>query len=67
MATVAILIFVQPPQRKTVTHYGGYSYKVSWRLMKGINIYFKSPHFLVPWQLRDLSNRFRLFCPISFH
>ena len=27
------------------THYSGYSYKVSWSLMKGIQNYFKSPLF----------------------
>ena len=32
-----------PP--KTATHYGGYSYKVSWSLMKGIQFFFKSPLF----------------------
>ena len=35
--------FVQPP--KAATHYGGYSYKVSWSLMKGIQFFFKSPLF----------------------
>jgi hypothetical protein len=36
MTTAAILIFFQPP--KAATHYGGYSYKVSWSLMnKGNN------------------------------
>jgi hypothetical protein len=30
---------------KGATHYGGYSYKVSWSLMKGIQFYFKSPLF----------------------
>ena len=34
---------VQPP--KAATHYGGYSYKVSWSLMKGIKTSFKSPLF----------------------
>ena len=29
----------------TAAHYGGYSYKVSWSLMKGIQIFFKSPFF----------------------
>jgi hypothetical protein len=38
MATTAILNFVQP--HKSVTHYGGYSYKVSLSLMKGIQNYF---------------------------
>jgi hypothetical protein len=44
MATTAILNFSNPP--KAATHYGGYSYKVSWGLMKGIQIYFKSPLFV---------------------
>ena len=35
MATAAILNFVQPP--KAATHYGGYSYRVLWSLMKGID------------------------------
>ena len=34
-----------PPQKKAATHYGGYSYKVSWSLMKGIQKMFKSPLF----------------------
>ena len=38
MTTAAILNFVQP--HKSVTHYGGYSYKVSLSLMKGIQNYF---------------------------
>ena len=33
-----------PP--KAATHYGGYSYKVSWSLMKGIQKCFKSPFFV---------------------
>jgi hypothetical protein len=58
--------FVQPP--KAATHYGGYSYKFSWSLMKGIQFFFKSPPFLFPWQLRqNLSNRFRFFWLIAFH
>jgi hypothetical protein len=53
---------------KAATHYGGYSYKVSWSLMKGIQHLFKSPPFLFPWQLRQsLSKRFRFFWLISFH
>jgi hypothetical protein len=43
MATAAILIFFNPP--KAATHYGGYSYKFSWSLMKGIQKKFKSPLF----------------------
>ena len=69
-------IFATP---KAATHYGGYSCKVSWSLMKGIQNYFKSPLFLFPWQLQQsLSNRFRFFwaylvpldvdiVPIKFH
>ena len=30
---------------KAATHYGGYSYKVSWSLMKGIHFFFKSSLF----------------------
>ena len=36
-------IFFNPS--KAATQYGGYSYKVSWSLMKGIQIFFKSPLF----------------------
>ena len=43
MATAANLNFFNPP--KATTHYGGYSYKVSWSLMKGIQNIFKSPLF----------------------
>ena len=43
MATVAILNLFNPP--KAATHYGGYSYKVSWSLMKGIQKCFKSTLF----------------------
>jgi hypothetical protein len=65
MATAAILNFFNPPN--AVTHYGGYSYKVSWSLMKGIQKLIKSP-FLFPWQLRQrLSNWFWFFWLISFH
>ena len=35
------ILFFQPP--KAATHYSGYSYKVSWSLMKGIPNFFKSP------------------------
>ena len=31
---------------KAATHYGGYSYKVSWGLMKGIKKKFKHPFFV---------------------
>ena len=44
MATATILNFSTPP--KAATHYGGYSYKVSWSLMKGIQTFFKSPFFV---------------------
>jgi hypothetical protein len=43
MATATILNFFNPP--KAATHYGGYSYKVSWSLMKGTQKSFKSPLF----------------------
>jgi hypothetical protein len=43
MATAAILNFFNPP--KAATHYSGYSYKVSWSLMKGIEKFVKSPLF----------------------
>ena len=43
MATAAILNLFNPP--KAATHYGGYSYKVSWSLLNGIPKKFKSPLF----------------------
>ena len=43
MSTAAILNFFNP--LKAATHYGGYSYKVSSSLMKGIQNLFKSPLF----------------------
>ena len=43
IATVAIFNFFNPS--KAATHCGGYSYKVSWSLMKGIQIFFKYPLF----------------------
>jgi hypothetical protein len=43
MATATILNLFNPPT--AATHYSGYSYKVSWNLMKGIQNYFKSPLF----------------------
>ena len=43
MATAAILNFFNPS--KAGTHYSGYSYKVSWSLMKRIQKMFKSPLF----------------------
>ena len=65
METAAILNFFThthtPPTKKAATHYGVYSYKVSWSLMKGIKKK-KIPLFF-PWQLRQsLSNRFRFLC-----
>ena len=38
MATVTILNLFNPP--KAATHYGGYSYKVSWSFMKGLQQIF---------------------------
>jgi hypothetical protein len=43
MATAAILNLFNPS--KAATHYSGYSYKVSWSLMKGIKNFLKSPLF----------------------
>jgi hypothetical protein len=43
MATTAILDLFTTPTADT--HYSGYSYKVSWSLMKGIQNYLKSPPF----------------------
>ena len=46
--------------QKVATHYGWYSYKASWSLIKEIKK--KIPPFLFPRQLRqNLSNRFRFF------
>ena len=44
MATATILNVFNPS--KAVTHYSGYSYKVSWSLMKGIQKKFKSLFFV---------------------
>ena len=45
---------------KDSTHYGEYSYDVSWSLMKEIKKYKQKSPFLFPWQLRQrLSYRFR--------
>ena len=44
MATAAILNFFNPS--KAATHYGGYSYKISWSLMKGINSFLNPPFFV---------------------
>jgi hypothetical protein len=41
-----------PP--KAATHHCGYSYKVSWSLMKGIQTNFKSPFFLFPWMVESI-------------
>ena len=43
MAMAAILIFFNPA--RAVTHYGGYSYKIAWSLMKGIQQFLISPFF----------------------
>jgi hypothetical protein len=43
MATAAIFKLFNPPPPRAVTNYGGYSYKVSCTLMKGIQKYLKSP------------------------
>ena len=65
METAAILIFYHA--LIAAKHYGGYSYKVSWSLMRGIHI-FLNPPFLFPWQLQQrLSNRFWFVWLFSFH
>ena len=43
IAMATILIFFNP--QKAAAHYGGYSYKVPWSLMQGIQKYFKSALF----------------------
>ena len=49
---------------KAAAHYGGYSYKVSWKE----SIFFLIHPFLFPWQLRQsLSKRFRLFLGLSHY
>ena len=45
MGMVTILNFFNPPPPKAATNYGGYSYKVSWSLMKGVQKLFKSSFF----------------------
>ena len=66
IATAAILNLYNPS--KAATHHGGYFYKVSWDLMKGIIKKSLIPLFLFPWQLwQSLSNRFRYFWLISSH
>jgi hypothetical protein len=45
MPCEVVLVRVYFPP-KSATHYGGYSYKISWRLMKGIQKIFKSPYFV---------------------
>ena len=47
----AILNFINTP--KAFTHYGEYSYDVSWSLMKEIKKKLKFPLYLFPWQLRQ--------------
>ena len=44
MAMAAILNLFNIP--KAATHYGGYSYKFSWSLMKGINVFLNPPFFV---------------------
>jgi hypothetical protein len=61
MATAPILNFFNPP--KAVTHYSGYSYKVSWSLMKGIQIFFLNPPFFVSMAI---ATKFVQLIPIFF-
>jgi hypothetical protein len=51
--------FFQPA--KAATHYGGYSYKVSWSLMKGIQKVFKSPLFCFHGNCAKFVQRFPFF------
>ena len=44
MSTATILNFFNPP--KAATHYSGYSYKVSWSLMKSIQKFLNLPFFV---------------------
>ena len=44
MATADILNFFNPS--KAATHHDGYSYKVTWSLMKGIKKHFIPPFFV---------------------
>ena len=46
MATAAILNFFQPPLPRAATHYGGYSYKVSWSSIKWNPNKIISPFFV---------------------
>ena len=52
---------------KAVTHYGGYSYKVSWSLMKEIQIIFKSPFFVSMATAAKIAQPIPIFWLISFH
>ena len=45
----------------------GFSYKVSWSLMKGIQFFFQIPIFCFHGNCDSLSNRFQLFGIISFY
>ena len=55
--------FFQPP--KAAKHYGGYSYKVLWSLMKGSQKNFNPPFFVSMATAEILSNRFRFFFGLS--
>ena len=57
MATTAILNFLNPT--KAATHYDGYSYKVSWSLMKGIQNIFWA--YLVPLDMDVVPIKFNQF------
>jgi hypothetical protein len=58
---------MKPSTQKAAIHYSGYSYKVSWSLMKRIKKTIKSPLFCFHGNCGSLSNRFRFFWLISFH
>jgi hypothetical protein len=51
---------------KPATHYGGYSYKVSSSLMKGIQEKFNSPFFVSMATAAHLHNRFRFLFFLAY-
>ena len=65
MATVTILNFINPS--KAISYYGGYSYKVSWSLRKGIKKKFKSPFFVYMATAAKFVKPIPIFWLISFH
>ena len=63
-----ILNFINTP--KVSTHYGEYSYDVSWSLMKEIKFFFKSPLFSSPdskGHVRYCHHLASVVRPLTFH